>query len=311
MALDRLIPVSTTPGAVTGDAFMDAVQEEVTGLWDRSTIRITGVSGVDTITGTVTPALTAGLLDGMHFILRTVGVNTGAVTFNGVAVKDSEGNALTAGALRNGGIYFLEYVSAATAYFIIGYFPAAAVTPGSKLLRTIASTASSQSTFDFVHGASGVVLDSTYDHYKLAIWAKPATDDVEPWLRVGTGAGPTYQTTLYHWTFHEIHIGGGGDQDGNSVAQINLGIESGIGKAVGNASGEGFSGEITFHAPAQANMNTNFNFATSRVSAAGLFGSAAGAGQWRSNTALTAVRFQFETGAIAEGRASLYGLSLT
>src|SRR5262245_57435 len=128
MALDRLVPVSTTPGAVDGDAYMDAVQEEFTGLWDRSRIKLSAVSGTNTITATVTPALTAGLVDGMSFVLVPAATNTGAVTLNGTAVKDAEGTALVAGALRSGATYDLIYRSALTSYVIVGYTPAANIT---------------------------------------------------------------------------------------------------------------------------------------------------------------------------------------
>jgi hypothetical protein len=69
MALDRLLPVSTTPGAITGDSYMNAVQEEVTGLWMSHGFYYPGYPA-QTITATVTPALTAGLVDGMQAILR-------------------------------------------------------------------------------------------------------------------------------------------------------------------------------------------------------------------------------------------------
>src|SRR5262245_25289286 len=116
MALDRLLPVSTTPGAITGNSYVDAVQEEVTGLWDRSTITLTAVSGTNTITATATPALTGALGGSMNFILKPAATNTGAVTLNinasgAVDVVDAEGTALAAGALRINANYFLHYDS--------------------------------------------------------------------------------------------------------------------------------------------------------------------------------------------------------
>ena len=201
MALDRLVPVSGTPGVVSGNTYMDAVAEEITGLWDRSRIKVGAVSGTNTITCTITPALTAGFVDGMSFVLRPVATNTGAVTLNGVAVKDGEGGTLTAGALRIGGAYDLVYVAALTALVIVGYFPAT-LTPGHKFLKTQVAAASS--TIDFVNGVAGVVLDDTFDTYQIDIsGVQPATDDSELWLRIGTGAGPTYQTASYKWTIQQ------------------------------------------------------------------------------------------------------------
>src|SRR5262249_57901698 len=40
MALDRLLPVSTTPGAITGNFYMDPLKEQGTGVVDRARIKI-------------------------------------------------------------------------------------------------------------------------------------------------------------------------------------------------------------------------------------------------------------------------------
>lgn len=81
MALDRQVPTSATPGAVDGDSYMDAVSEEITGLWDRSCILLENVAGTaDVITADVTPDLVGSLVDGMGFILPVAATNTTAAT---------------------------------------------------------------------------------------------------------------------------------------------------------------------------------------------------------------------------------------
>lgn len=117
MALDRLVPTSSTIGAVTGDDYMDKVAEEITGLWNRSTCSLTNVAGTgDAITADMAPALTAGLVEGMSFWLTPTANNTGAATIaiNGAAavdIVDVDGNPLAGGALATGRRYLLSVVS--------------------------------------------------------------------------------------------------------------------------------------------------------------------------------------------------------
>lgn len=117
MSLDRLIPGSATVGAVTGDDLMDAVQEELTGLWDRSHLKLTSVGGTaDAVTATATPALTGALADGMKFTIVPTADNTGAVTLaigelSAVSVVDRDGNALSSGLWKSGRAMVLEYDS--------------------------------------------------------------------------------------------------------------------------------------------------------------------------------------------------------
>jgi hypothetical protein len=315
MAVDRLLPVSTTPGAITGDSYMDAVQEEVTGLWNTGTVlTLSAVSGTNTITATLTPALTAGLADGMNFILRAAATNTSTVTLsiNGggaVAVVDGEGTALTAGAIRSGGHYLLNYNSGSTHLRIVGYTPAANVVVGSKLLRTQA--ASPSASLDFVHGASGVVLDDTYDAYELVCSSLvPATDDVELWFRVGTGGGPTYQTANYHHVYSaETSAGGTTTNNSTSNSRIIIAGGSGAGQGVGNAAGENVSATIRFHNPESTTLRmlvTAFGPLWQANDSCTLFRAG---GAYQTGAAITAVRIMFESGNITSGRVSLYGIT--
>src|SRR5262249_58239583 len=105
-------------------------------------------------------------------------------------------------------------------WFIEGYFRAASVAVGLKLINT--QVASSSASLDFVHGVSGVVFDDTYDSYNFDLSAvKPATDDVELWMRIGTGAGPTYQTANYQYgTTHLPPSGTNNNENSASTSRI-------------------------------------------------------------------------------------------
>jgi len=311
MALDRLLPVSTTPGTVTGNAYMDAVQEEVTGLWDRSVISLTGVSGTNTITATVTPTLTAGLVSGMMFILIPAATNTGAVTLNGANVLDAEGTALTAGALRINNHYFLW--TNGTNYYVVGYTPAAAVPYGTKLLA--AFSASSSSSIDFFNGASNglggtIVLDGTYDNSTLQrSSAAPATDDVEAWLRIGTGATPTYQTANYNWYFRGAANNSARDIGANSAGQMVMSASSAT-LDVGNATNEFFSATIHLTDPDSSSAFKMYGQATYRAAVSATAGGSF-MGEYAASGPVTAIRFMFETGNIATGTFQLYGHAKT
>jgi len=321
MALDRLTPSSTTPGAVDGDDYMDQVLEELTGLWNRATITLTAVSGTNTITATAAPALTGALDGNMNFILKPAATNSGAVTLNvngsgAVAVVDAEGTALTAGAIRINANYLLHYDSGIAKYVVVGYTPAAVVAVGSKLISRVQLTAA-RGSIDFVHGAvptdgvGSVVLDSTYDTYELVIsGCQPATDDVEAWLRIGTGGGPTYQTAGYSSYVRAQASATEATAINTNLGQMNMTRSSGT-LDVGNASGEDFDATIKFADPSGA---TNFFRMYGQcvygaaVGGASMFASTLFSGGYNTAVAITAIRFQFESGNINTGGvACLYG----
>ncbi len=311
MALDRLVPISTTPGTVGGNTYMDAVSEEITGLWDRSTITLTSVSGTNTIAATATPALTGSLGGSMNFILKAAATNSSAVTLNinsggAVAVVDAEGTALAAGALRINANYLLHYDSGIAKFVVVGYIPASVVPIGSKLIKT--QVAASSASLDFVNGVSAVVMDDTYDDYELVLSnLKPASDDVELWFVVGTGAGPTYQSANYRhlrrqWTDALADISNNSASD----AKIILAGGAAATDAVGSATGENATVTVRFSNPETTDYML-VNWHGGYVSSIPKVCSVTGSGSYQAGTAITAVRVMFESGNIASGRATLYG----
>ena len=329
MAVDRLTP---TVGPKTGTAYGAEVNEEVSALWDRAVCTLTAVAGTNTITATCSPAFTSGLVNGMMFILKPAATNTSTVTLNingggAIAVRDAEDGALTAGALRINANYLLKYDSTFVHFVIVGYIPAATTTPMAKLLATCAAN-SVPSNFDFFNGAtpgvgtggtgsvtaSGtVVLDNTYDTYQLVISnLQPTTDDVELWLRVGTGGTPTYQTTLYDYSFRYERSASPGAVGVTSQAKIVLAGETAATGAVSSSTSEaGASVTVMFDNPESA-FPTLFCYQgawQAQVNTPGTLYTVTGAGCWQSTTAITAVRIMFESGTITAGRASLYGIT--
>lgn len=108
---------STTPGAFTGDGFLDEVAGNTKTLYDAAHFPLTSVGGTtNAVTAVLDPDFDAdGLVDGMLFSLTWGAANTGGVTLaiNGgaaVPVLDAEGGALIAGAVSSGLRSLVEYV---------------------------------------------------------------------------------------------------------------------------------------------------------------------------------------------------------
>lgn len=81
MTADRLIENSSTPGDVAGDTLMDNIQEEITGLFDASSLPLTNIAGTkNAITADVVPAITDGLKAGMKFTFKPALNNDDAAT---------------------------------------------------------------------------------------------------------------------------------------------------------------------------------------------------------------------------------------
>lgn len=152
-------------------------------------------------------------------------------------------------------------------------------------------TASSSATLDF----SG--LDTaTYKNF-LMVFRNiiPATDNVNFYLRVGTGAGPTYQATGY------TNVGGAStvaitmqQNDFTSLFQV------------GNDANLGICGSVLISALDGADLKMATGDLTARNTTLLQIGFIDG--YWGTATAITALRVMFSSGNIASGSVDLYGM---
>lgn len=201
---------------------------------------------------------------------------------------------------RNGGVWLLLPKGTDGKYLLLSSgLPAWGASPGAVLIST--QVASNVSVIDFTG------LDSTYEAYEIVLSnVKPQNDDVQMLMRVGTGAGPTYQSSGYSWAFAG-QAGASQVTDGSSSASaIGLSYVAGSTAAVGNATGENFSAKISFGNPAASDfMEIAMSGAYSRSD--GTHSRANGSGRYNSAGAITAVRFLFSSGNISSGRFTLYG----
>ena len=165
-------------------------------------------------------------------------------------------------------------------------------------------TASASAQLDFT-----TFISATYDDYEFRfVDILPSTDGGKFRMRMGTGGGPTYDTgSNYHWCSYVATSGAAGQNGGTSVAFIGIGAEEGTSTV--SSSSFGFQGRMAFSNPNSAifkKVSGNWNEArTSGPSL--LLGTIAGT--YNSATAVTAVRFYFDTGNIASGTIRVYGLT--
>jgi hypothetical protein len=192
--------------------------------------------------------------------------------------------------------------SAAAAKKVLLSNVASASGGASRVLIGSVQTASNSSVIDFTSG-----LDDTYDHFEIIISnMKPASDDVEVWLRIGTGGGPTYQTSGYRYATQATHDGGTANAASTSDAKI---ILSGIGAAssVGNAAGEHYNAVVHFQNPEVTSDFVAFFAIGSYITGNSQYAVFHGGGMYATVGAITGIRFLFESGNIASGTFALYG----
>lgn len=166
--------------------------------------------------------------------------------------------------------------------------------------------ASASSTVDFVT-ADG--LNATYDQYMVTFTkVKPATDDVYLGLRIGTGAGPTYQTANYQYAARMSGPSAGADVGSASDDRIAL-SRTGAGQGVGSAAGELIHGVVYFEHPTDTTDYHVFRAETGYIRSDAAIVDYRGSGTYGgAAAAMTGLRFLFSSGNIASGTFRLYGL---
>ena len=181
---------------------------------------------------------------------------------------------------------------------------------GSKVhIKTL--TASSSATLSFLNGTDGVVLDSTYPIYKFEfINIHPATNDTSFTFQVDTGTNTSYNQTITSTFFNAQHSEGDasyfmyrttGDQaQGSSFQRLTEGT--------GSDNDQSCCGTLTIHTPADTTFVKHFISQTHNAHSGDYAMNNFIAGYVNTTTALTRVRFKFESGAIASGVIKLYGI---
>ena len=181
------------------------------------------------------------------------------------------------------------------------------------LIKTI-TLGSAAGTVSFVHGASDVVLDSTYPVYKFQlINIHPATDGatLQVNFRDGGTAYDATKTTTKFRTYHQEDDGeSSGDrftyQAGSDLAQ-GTGFQE-LSNSTGNAGDEVSSGELTLFNPSSTTFVKHFIARISSVHDASASQDHHTAGYCNVTAAIDGVQFKFSSGNIDAGTIKLYGI---
>ena len=178
------------------------------------------------------------------------------------------------------------------------------------LIKTL--TASSSSTLSFVHGASSVVLDSTYPIYKFEfIDIHPATDGVETHVNFttdGTNFNVTKTSTVFDAEHNEA------DDYANLSYNTAMDLAQGtgdqqIGRSTSNNNDSCISGTLHLFNPSSTTFVKHYIATSNEAHTAPRSSNFYIGGYCNTTSAITGVRFDFSSGNIDTGDICLYGIS--
>ena len=176
------------------------------------------------------------------------------------------------------------------------------------LIKTL--TASNSANLSFVHGASGVVLDGTYDTYVFKfINCHPVTDNHYFLVNFRDG-GSAYDALKATTFFRARHNEGDGGDALEYVGGDDLSNTSDyqrIGNGVGNDNDESICGELTLISPSSTTFVKHFMVTTSMSEATPAHNQTFVAGYCNTTTAIDGVQFKFGSGNF-DGVIKLYGI---
>lgn len=169
---------------------------------------------------------------------------------------------------------------------------------GGSLTFLGSATASASATIDFAN-----LLSATYDNYLIvAEGVLPATNAVTTQCRVGTGAGPTYQTSSYSGNGYG-YAGAGSYASGTGAMDLNIASRT---SSTASRVGGGQVWIKNSQAATDKVINSNWQNWDSSGSNDNI--TMLGA-RWQSSTVLTSFRFLMSSGNISSGIYKLYGIA--
>lgn len=180
----------------------------------------------------------------------------------------------------------------------------AAASAGDSWVLLSSQTASSSATIDFSN-----LLNSTYLNYVLVISGMvPATNNTRPYLRVGTGAGPSWQSGAadYQWAQGVCEAAGAGfnGTGSNAAAQIVMSYDG-----ITGATTHSFNAVLYIYNVTNTSTWKHINGNGSYIrNASTILTSFHIAGTYVSTTAITSFRLLMSSGNISTGTFKLYGI---
>ena len=179
---------------------------------------------------------------------------------------------------------------------------------GSSLVLISEQTASSSSTIDFTSD-----IDSTYKEYQFHfIDIHPGTNNVTFSFQVDTGTNTNYNITTTSTFFRASH----NEDDSGTALQYRASDDQGQGTAfnklcqtVGNDNDQSCTGILHLFDPSSTTFVKHFIATTNGCHEGDIAREVFTAGYFNTTTALTRVRFKFDSGDIDSGTIKMYGVS--
>ena len=179
---------------------------------------------------------------------------------------------------------------------------------GGSMVLISTSTASSSSTIDFTSG-----IDSTYKEYIFKFFdIHPATNDQSFAFQVDTGTNTSYNQTITSTFFNAQHD----ESDSNTYFMYRTTGDQAQGtsfqrltEGTGNDNDQSFSGTLHLFDPSNTTFVKHFIANTHNAHQGDYAMNNFIAGYVNTTTALTRVRFKFESGNIDSGTIKMYGVT--
>ena len=178
---------------------------------------------------------------------------------------------------------------------------------GSSLVLLSTQTASSSSTIDFTSD-----IDSTYKEYQFHFMdIHPSGDGTKFQFQVDTGTNTSYNQTITSTSFYAYHA----EDDSGTSLSYDGSYDQAQGTAFqdlifyqGNGNDESCVGILHLFDPSNSTFIKHFIFSGVRYSANDQASNEYAAGYVNTTTALTRVRFKFNSGTIDAGTIKMYGV---
>jgi hypothetical protein len=178
--------------------------------------------------------------------------------------------------------------------------------PADGITFISSQTANNSASLSFTSG-----LTSTYKAYKFVfVNVRPATDDVQFQFNMSTDSGSNYNVTKTSTFFRSFHNEPDTSSSLDYSTSFDLAQSTGfqiISSGVGNVSDEHVSGTLTLFSPSSTTYVKHF-ISSSQKSSGGFSANDFSAGYGNTTSAINAIRFQFVSGNIADGKIYLYGI---
>lgn len=297
-----------------------------TWAWDGSAWQQINTAGSGTVTTTGSPA-SGNLSKFSGATSITNGDLSGDVATSGTLATTIQANAVTTSKINASAVTLAKIANAASNSVLVGSGAAGsgsayteiALGTGLSMSGTTLNasgssggltlleqhTASSSATLDFT-----TAISSTYDDYRVEVVGLVAgTNNTDFQMLVSTDGGSTWANSGYAWMRESDFIGGSGMAPGSSASDSKFVIFPGFDTSIADASLDAsiaikHPGNATLSTVYFGQMTTWYQPSSPRFYATVLIG-----GKWRTQTAVSALRFQMSSGNIASGTIRVYGLA--